>query len=170
MFSVEQFKYNLPIIFVVLLFSTTVLSAQINSGNTQVSSTLSNTSVSADTIPALPYSFQSDQRGGLFLNDNKELEVIYDPNTGNYILMEKIGDYYIEHPRQMTAEEYKDYRLQRDMIEYSRSKLDAPLVSTSNEMSKVAVAPAATLIGVAVFNVKLLALDRLDAATPDTLS
>ena len=132
MFSVEQFKYNLPIIFVVLLFSTTVLSAQINSSNNSSTSSISSSSATNDTIPAIPYSFNSKQNGGLFLNDNKELEVIYDPNTGNYILMEKIGNYYIEHPRQMTAKEYKDYRLQRDMIEYSRSKLDAVGGRTGN--------------------------------------
>ena len=132
MFIVEQSKYNLPIIFIVLLFSTTALLAQTNSGNNQVTNTQSATSVSNDTIPQLPYSFNNTQNGSLFLNDNKELEVIYDPKTGNYILMEKIGDYYVEYPKQMTAEEYKDYRLQRDMLDYSKSKLDAIGGKTGN--------------------------------------
>ena len=51
--------------------------------------------------------------------------MIYDPQTGNYILMEKIGDYYIKHPTQMTPEEYRDYRLQRDMLEYTKEKISA---------------------------------------------
>ncbi len=108
-----------------LLLSTTIASAQINTGNNSVTSGQSTTSVRNDTIQPLPYSFNNNQSGSLFLNDNKELEVIYDPKTGNYILMEKIGDYYIKYPTQMTPEEYKDYRLERDMLEYSKDKIDA---------------------------------------------
>lgn len=110
---------------IALLFSATIASAQINSGNNQVTSSESDTSVKKDTLQPLPYSFQSKQLGGLFLNDNREVEIIFDPQTGNYIIMEKIGDYYIEHPRQMTPEQYKEYRLQRDMLDYSKSKIDA---------------------------------------------
>ncbi|MCF6296829.1 MAG: cell surface protein SprA [Flavobacteriaceae bacterium] len=36
-----------------------------------------------------------------------------------------MGDYLIKHPTHMTPEEYKEYRLQRDMLEYSKKKLDA---------------------------------------------
>lgn len=108
-----------------LLLSTTIASAQINSENNSVTSNQSTTSVRNDTIQPLPYSFTSKQSGSLYLNDNKELEVIFDPKTGNYILMEKIGDYYIKYPTQMTPEEYKDYRLQRDMLEYSKDKINA---------------------------------------------
>ncbi len=121
----KQFKYNLPIILIVLLFSTYFVSAQINPNNNQVSSSISDTSIQKDTIQPLPYSFKSSQNGSLFLNDNSELEIIYDPETGNYILYEKIGDYYIKHPTHMTPDEYKDYRLQRDMLEYSKTKLNA---------------------------------------------
>ena len=105
--------------------STTFVSAQVNSGDNSVTSNQSNTSSQKDTISPLPYSFNSNQSGRLFLNDNKELEVIYDPKTGNYILMEKIGDYYVKYPTQMTPQEYKDYRLQRDMLEYSKDKISA---------------------------------------------
>ena len=125
MIKIKRFKYNLPIILIVLLFSTTVVLAQINSDENQVTNGLSDTSADNDTIPPLPYSFNNQQSGRLFLNDNKELEVIYDPQSGNYILMEKIGDYYIKHPTQMTPEEYKAYRLQRDMLEYSKDKINA---------------------------------------------
>ena len=125
MIKIKRFKYNLPIILIVLLFSTTVVSAQINSNNNSVTNSVSSTSARNDTIQPLPYQFNSNQNGRLFLNDNKELEVIYDPQTGNYILMEKIGDYYIKNPTQMTPEEYKDYRLQRDMLEYSKDKINA---------------------------------------------
>lgn len=108
-----------------LLFSTNFASAQINSDNNSVTNGQSNTSARKDTIEPLPYSFTTNQNGGLFLNDNKELEVIFDPQSGNYILMEKIGDYYIKYPTQMTPQEYRDYRLQRDMLEYSKDKINA---------------------------------------------
>jgi len=114
---IKRFKYNLPIILIVLLLSTTFVSAQINSGDNSITSNQSTTSTQNDTIAPLPYSFTTNQSGSLFLNDNKELETIYDPQTGNYILMEKIGDYYIKYPTQMTPQEYKEYRLQREMLE-----------------------------------------------------
>jgi len=122
---IKRFKYNLPIILIVLLLSTTFVSAQINSGDNSITSNQSTTSTQNDTIAPLPYSFTTNQSGSLFLNDNKELETIYDPQTGNYILMEKIGDYYIKYPTQMTPQEYKEYRLQRDMLEYSKDKINA---------------------------------------------
>ena len=93
MIRIKRFKYNLPIILIVLLFSTTFVSAQINSDNNSITDNQSDTSARTDTIAPLPYSFNSNQSGRLFLNDNKELEIIYDPKSGNYILMEKIGDY-----------------------------------------------------------------------------
>ncbi len=125
MIKIKRFKYNLPIILIVLLFSTAFVSAQINSGDNSITPNQSTTSTQNDTIQPLPYSFSNNQTGRLFLNDNKELEIIYDPQSGNYILMEKIGDYYIKNPTQMTPEEYKDYRLQRDMLEYSKDKINA---------------------------------------------
>ena len=132
----KQFKYNLPIILIVLLFSTYFVSAQINSNNNRVTTGISDTSTENDTIQPLPYSFNNLQKGSLFLNNNSELEIIFDPQTGNYILYEKIGDYYIKHPTHMTPEEYKDYRLQRDMLEYSKTKLNA--ISGKSKNSKEA--------------------------------
>ena len=77
-----------------------------------------------DEDPTLPYEFDSNQNGGLFLNGS-ETEVIYDAETGKYIFLEKIGDYYVKRPIYMSAEEYKKYRLKRDMIEYYKSKSSA---------------------------------------------
>ena len=136
MINSNQSKYKLPFIFVVLLFCTTVLSAQINNTNTNTTSSTSISSSSKDTIQPLPYSFNNSQTGGLFLKNFSNLEVIYDPETGNYILHEKVGDYYIKHPIHMTAEEYKDYRLQRDMLEYSKLKLDAISGKTKNSVDE----------------------------------
>ncbi len=134
MINSNQSKYKLPFIFVVLLFCTTVLSAQINSTNTQSTSSTSVSSSSIDTIQPLPYSFNHSQSGSLFFKNFSDLEVIYDPETGNYILYEKVGNYYIKHPIHMTTEEYKDYRLQRDMLEYSKLKLEAISGKTKNSI------------------------------------
>ena len=111
-------KYKLPFILVVLLFCTTVLSAQVNNGNNSTNNSASISSNSQDTIQPLPYKFKNSQSGGLYLNNFSNLEVIFDPSTGTYMLYEKVGNYYIKHPTQMTSEEYQEYRLQRDMLEY----------------------------------------------------
>jgi len=78
----------------------------------------------SDSIPPLPYDFNANQNGGLFLNSS-ETEVIYDAATGKYIFLEKIGDYYVKRPIYMTAKEYEAYRLKRDMIDYYKTKTSA---------------------------------------------
>ncbi len=83
-----------------------------------------NNPVASDSIPPLPYNFNANQNGGLFLNGSTT-EVIYDTETGKYIFLEKIGDYYVKRPIYMTAKEYEAYRLKRDMIEYYKDKTSA---------------------------------------------
>ena len=83
-----------------------------------------NNPVASDSIPPLPYKFDSTQNGSLFLNSS-ETEVIYDSETGKYLFLEKIGDYYIKRPIYMTAKEYEQYRKKRDIIEYYKSKTSA---------------------------------------------
>ncbi len=79
-----------------------------------------------DTIrPGLRYPFSAAQKGSLFLNELRQMEVVYDPTREQYIFLEKIGNYYIEHPFYMTKEEYKKYRLQRDIAEYFKEKSTA---------------------------------------------
>ena len=77
-----------------------------------------------DSIQPLPYNFNATQYGNLFL-DGSTQEVIYDAETGKYIFVEKIGDYYIKSPIYMTEEEYKEYRLKRDMLDYYKTKISA---------------------------------------------
>ncbi len=79
-----------------------------------------------DSIPPvqLPYDFNNNQQGGLFL-DSTESTVIYDAATGKYIFLEKIGNYYVQRPIYMTPKEYEEYRLQRDMTEYYKTKTSA---------------------------------------------
>jgi cell surface protein SprA len=82
------------------------------------------TSVKKDTTK-LKYNFTHFQKGGLFLKDPSKIKVIFDKELNKYVFLEKIGDYYVRVPVYMTPEEYKKYRLQRDMIEYFRNKVKA---------------------------------------------
>ena len=81
--------------------------------------------IKIDSVTSLPYPFKSSQKGSLFLNEIKNMEVIYDPIKGQYIFVEKIGDYLIKHPFYMTKKEYEEYRLTRDMLKYFKDKISA---------------------------------------------
>ena len=78
-----------------------------------------------DSLGKLPYTFNSNQKGSLFLNKYANFEVIYDPETSQYIFVEKVGDYYIKHPFYMSKKEYEEYRLRRDMMDYFKEKVSA---------------------------------------------
>jgi cell surface protein SprA len=106
-------KNYIPKIFILLLFI----------GVSVVAQTPTN-SVQTDSITPLPYNFSPTQYGDLFLN-GANTEVIYDSESGKYIFVEKIGDYYIKSPIFMTADEYKEYRLKRDMLDYFKTKISA---------------------------------------------
>lgn len=81
--------------------------------------------ITKDTVPELKYNFKNSQKGRFFLTDPTKYEVIYDPEIGQYIFYEKIGDYLIKHPSYMTKKEYEEYRLNRDMLDYAKNKLSA---------------------------------------------
>jgi len=87
--------------------------------------TMAKDSVKKDTVPPLKYFFRSNQKGSLYLKSPNKTKVIYDPASGNYLFLEKIGDYYVKLPYFMTPEEYKEYRLKRDMLDYFKSKIAA---------------------------------------------
>ncbi len=121
----KQFTYRLSFVLSFLFLLTASVSAQNTPKSTagKQEKTLQ-TSVS-DTVPKLKYNFKSSQRGGLFLNDPTKYEVIYDPESGNYIFYEKVGDYLIKQPSFLNEEEYKEYRLNRDILEYYSEKTKA---------------------------------------------
>jgi len=133
-------------IFLVLLFASTTIHAQTppvapqQKDSIEVTNTnpVVNTDdiVKSDSIPDLPYTFNNNQNGSLFLNDISDLEIIYDEETKQYIFVEKIGEYYIKHPAYMTDKEYQEYRLNRDMLDYYKEKLSA--VGGRNKNSKEA--------------------------------
>ena len=114
MITLNKFTYRIVIVLICLLSYSVSSSAQVNE-----------IYGSQDTITELRYHFNKNQQRRFFLNDPSELEVIYDPDTGQYIFYKKIGDYLIKHPSYMTQKEYEEYRLNRDMLEYAKSKISA---------------------------------------------
>ncbi|WP_196885554.1 cell surface protein SprA [Aureivirga sp. CE67] len=87
---------------------------------------------------SLKYTFKNEQNGSLFLNNGATKEVVYDPDLKQYVILEKIGDYYITHPIHMTEEQYREYRLKKDMLEYYKTKISAlnPKKEGSKEAQK----------------------------------
>ncbi|QMU63210.1 MAG: cell surface protein SprA [Flavobacteriaceae bacterium] len=81
-------------------------------------------SVKKDTTK-LRYNFTHFQKGGLFLNDPSKIKVVFDKVLNKYVFLEKIGDYYVRVPIYMTPEEYAKYRLEKDMLEYFKDKINA---------------------------------------------
>ena len=74
----------------------------------------SDTTISDST---LTYTFNPDQYGGLFMNfpNNFTSDVFYDENTGNYILIQRIGNTDLFSRKVMTFQEYLDYQLSEMM-------------------------------------------------------
>ena len=105
-------------LFTALIFLISVVSF---SQNTQDNSSLT---VKKDTLP-LKYNFQFNQKGSLFLNNPSEFKVSYDKELNKFVIVEKIGDYYVGTPVFMTPEEYSEYKLKNDISSYFKEKVDA---------------------------------------------
>lgn len=125
----NKFIKNFCILCCLLLFTSTV-KAQLppalkllDSTKVLVAIDTVKTSKATDTIN-LKYPFKYNQAGSLFLGD-PSVEIVFDEDLGKYIITEKIGDYYVERPIYMTQEEYMDYKLKRDMLDYYKSKISA---------------------------------------------
>ena len=82
-------------------------------------------SIATDSIISLPYDFNAYQTGSLYLSDFENYEVIYDAEQDKYLVVTKIGDYEISYPIVMSPEEYRSYRLQKDMHDYYKGKISA---------------------------------------------
>ena len=82
------------------------------------------TEVKKDTLN-LRYDFKNTQKGGLFLDDLAQKEVIFDKALNKYVIIEKIGNYYTKTPVFLTPKEYAQYRLKRDMLQYFKDKVSA---------------------------------------------
>ncbi|WP_457616301.1 T9SS outer membrane translocon Sov/SprA [Lutibacter sp.] len=115
--------FKTPILFFsLLLLFTAAITAQTTPPSTSATDTIN--TVAADTLK-LKYPFKNTQTGSLYLADPSTTEIIYDTTLGKYMIIEKIGDYYVKRPIFMTQEEYKQYRLKKDMLEYFKTKISA---------------------------------------------
>jgi cell surface protein SprA len=81
-------------------------------------------SVAKDSLN-LRYDFKSTQKGGLYLDDLAEKEIIFDKMLNKYVIVEKIGNYYTRTPIYLSPTEYQKYRLKRDMLQYFKDKVSA---------------------------------------------
>ena len=80
----------------------------------------------------LKYKFEDDSyspetqqnSGGMYLNNpsNVKSEVVYDPETEEYIFTQKIGDRDYRPPSKMSLEEYKDYQAKDALKKYWSEK------------------------------------------------
>jgi len=69
----------------------------------------------------LVYPF-TNQEGGLYLDDQVNYEIIYNPVRDQYVLWPKIGDIIVGEPIYLSSQEYLDIILQRDINSYYRDK------------------------------------------------
>ena len=85
-----------------------------------------------DTTGPLPFPFQDQPAFGevshdttkLFLNQpsNIKYEIEYDPETGQYIFYEKIGNLNYRLPQAMSLDDYIDYDFQKSIKDYWRQR------------------------------------------------
>ncbi len=78
-----------------------------------------------DTVLPLRYNFNNAQNGSLFLNNPSETIVRYDKNLNKFVIVEKVGAYYIGTPIFLTPKEYEKYRLKNDVKDYFKEKVGA---------------------------------------------
>ena len=108
-------KFTLQISFALALFiSSNTLLAQIVQDTT-----------ATDSNTTLPYDFNADQTGSLYLYDFENYNVVYDAQQDRYLVVTTIGDYEISYPIVMTQKEYSNYRLKKDMHDYYKGKISA---------------------------------------------
>jgi cell surface protein SprA len=90
----------------------------------QKNSEIDSIGVAKDSLD-LRYDFKSTQKGGLYLDDLAEKEIIFDKVLNKYVIVEKIGNYYTRTPIYLSPTEYQKYRLKRDMLQYFKDKVSA---------------------------------------------
>ena len=68
--------------------------------------------------------YLSEPQSGLYLNlpSNIVSTVTYDPETNEYIISEKVGNFDYRLPTRMTIDEYRQYEFEQSMREYWREK------------------------------------------------
>lgn len=110
----------------IVLFLVLLIQSVTNAQTTQPIKTGDTTKIAktSDTLN-LKYPFKSNESGSLYLADPSQSEIIYDTELNKYMIIEQIGDYLVKRPIYMNQEEYKEYRLKRDMLAYYKEKISA---------------------------------------------
>ena len=78
-----------------------------------------------EPIDSLQYNFNASQSGSLYLNNLEDYNVIYDAVENQYYVVTTVGGHEMSYPITMTAAQYREYRLKKDMHEYYKSKIGA---------------------------------------------
>jgi cell surface protein SprA len=73
----------------------------------------------------LRYNFKHTQKGGLYLDDLAEKEIVFDKMLNKYVIIERIGNYDTRTPIYLSPKDYQKYRLKRDMLLYFKEKVSA---------------------------------------------
>lgn len=68
--------------------------------------------------------------------DNINTDIVYNPETGNYEVVQKVGDRYFRYPTSMTQEEYIAYQRQKALNDYWGEK-----VEETNEQQRNLIPP-----------------------------
>ncbi len=117
-------KHSLLSILFVVGFLTHSFATFSGGANLETPFSVEYTTTETDTIPPL------QDRQGDFINDPNsnpfdlddpsviDKNVEYDPETGNYIITERIGEDYFRSPSYMTFDEYLDYRAKEQERQY----------------------------------------------------
>ena len=77
--------------------------------------------------PIYDYQDYTDQKKSpINLNDpsNINTEIVYNPETGNYEVIQKIGDQYYRYPTSMTQQEFINYQRQKALNDYTQEKIN----------------------------------------------
>ena len=119
-------EHSLLSIVFVFGFLTHTFATYTGGANLENPYTVEYTTTALDTIPPL------QDRQGDFINDPNsnpfdlddpnviKKDVEYDPESGQYIITERIGDDYFRMPSYMTFDEYLDYQAEQQEREYFR--------------------------------------------------
>ncbi|WP_369048016.1 cell surface protein SprA [Tenacibaculum sp. UWU-22] len=81
--------------------------------------------IQRDTVIPLKYNFKNNSVGNLFLNNPSKTTIQYDSQLNKFVIVEKIGDYYVSSPIFLSPEEYDKYRLKNDIKDYFKEKVAA---------------------------------------------
>jgi len=68
--------------------------------------------------------FLNEYQGGLYLNEpsNIKTDIVYDPDSGKFIITQKMGSINYRPPTYMTQNEYVDYEFDRSLKEYWKQR------------------------------------------------